>query len=354
MPDLGPFPSQSLNFNQGSRNLSIANLTLGQPLTQLLKVRQGDLAARMDVESAQADLRKAEGEIRLGVQQSYFGILIARQQQVAASAEIAAVEAAREESRASVRAGNALKVLDLGSGASLLQARQKQIAARHQEEDLTGELKDLIGFQPDERIETSPAEIMPLIVPPLDSVLESVLRDNAEVQSARALKEKSLVGIRAARLDYIPDVSAYAKYTNQSGVPFLKSDFTSVGIQLSWSLFDWGKRSHVISQRRAEATQAQENLRRAQNRARLDSERAYRKLEDGRLLLEAADQAAQFHSENLRIAKDQREAGLISPARLEEAKVAAARAELEALQARLGVCLAGAEIERILGKPLPR
>ena len=263
VPDVGPFPSQSLNFNQGSRNLSIANLTLGQPLTQLLKVRQGDLAAQKDVESAQADLKKAEGEIRLGVQQAYVGILIARQQQVAASAEIAAAESARQEGLAAVRAGNALKVLNLGSGASLLQGRQKQIAAKHQEEDLTGELKDLIGFQPDECIEVSPAEINALTVPPLDSLLESVLRDNADVQSARALQEKSRVGIRAARLDYIPDVSAYAKYTNQSGVPFLKSDFTSVGIQLSWSLFDWGKRSHVISQRRAEASQAKENLRRA-------------------------------------------------------------------------------------------
>lgn len=352
LAELGPFPSQSVNFNQGSRNLSIANITLGQPLTQLLKVRQGDLAAQQDLEAAQADLNKAESEIRLGVHQAYFGILIARQQQVASNAEIAAVAAAQEESHAAVRAGNALKVLNLGSGASLLQARQKQIAAKHQEEDLTGELKDLIGIPFEERIELSSIEVRTPVIPPLDAVLASVLRDNGDVQAAKALQEKARLGIHAAKLDYLPEVTAFVKYTKQSGVPFLKNDFTSVGIQVSWSLFDWGKRSHVISQRTAESSQAKENLRRVENRARLELSKAYRKLEDAKLLIEVADQAAKYQAENLRIAKDQREAGISSPVRLQEARAAAAKADLEALQARLGACLAGAEIERILGKAL--
>jgi multidrug efflux pump subunit AcrB/outer membrane protein TolC len=350
----GPFPAQSVSLDQGSSTVSLANLTFGQPLTQLWKIRQGDLAAQQDLKSAQADLDKAESEIRMGVQQAYFGILIARKQQLAAQAEYAAVAATQRESRAAVQAGNALKVLDLGAGAGLLQARQKAIAAKHEEEDLTGELKDLIGYQHDEPLELAPVDLLPPSVPPLAAGVDRMLRDNADIRSAQTLREKSLAGVRLARLDYVPDVSAFVKYTNQDGVPFLKNDFVSVGIQASWHLFDWGKRSHVIDQRRAEATEARENLRMVEHRVRLDTEKAYRKLEDARLLLEAADQAAQFQVETLRIATDQREAGLISPARLEEAKLALAKAELDALQARFGVCLAGAEIERVLGQPLSR
>ena len=348
----GPFPTQSVSLDQGSNNLSFANLTFGQPLTQLWKIRQGDLVAQQDLKSAHADLDKAESEIRLAVQQAYFGILIARKQQVASNAEYGSVLAAQEESRATVLAGNALKVLNLGAGAGLLQARQKEIAAKHEEEDLTGELKDLIGFRHDQPIELSPVDLQPPVVPPLEAEVDRMLWDNADIRSAQALQEKSLDGVRLAKLDYVPDVSAFVKYTNQSGVPFLKSDFVSVGIQASWNLFDWGKRSSVISQRMAESTEARENLRMVENRVRLDTEKAYRKFEDAKLLLEAANQAAQFQSETLRIAKDQREAGLIEPAKLEEAKLALAKAELDALQARFGVCLAGAEIERTLGKPL--
>ncbi|MBP1627615.1 MAG: hypothetical protein H6Q00_2090 [Holophagaceae bacterium] len=350
LPDVGAFPSQAVTLSQGSRNLSIANLTLGQPLTQLLKIRQADLAAAKDLEAAQADLSKAESETRLAVHQVYLGILIAQKQQAAADAELAAVEAGCEESRAAVKAGNALKVLNLGAGASILQARQKQIAARHQEEDLVGELKDLIGFPPEGRMALTAQDLQPIAPPPLSAVLSSMRQDNADIRSARALHEKSISGIRLAKLDYVPDLSAFVKYTNQSGVPFLKNDLVSAGVQVSWNIFDWGKRNHVISQRMAESAQARENLVRIENRVRLDLEKAYRKLEDAKLLQEAADQAQAFQSETLRIARDQREAGLIPQVRLEEAKRAAASMDLSALQARMGVCLAGAEIERILGK----
>jgi multidrug efflux pump subunit AcrB/outer membrane protein TolC len=349
-PDIGPVPSQNVSLDQGSRNLSLANVTLGQPLTPLLKVRQADLAARRDLDSAQADLDKAVGEIRFGVRQAYVGILIARQQQRASTAEMAALEAAQEEARVAIRAGNSLKVLDLGSGASLLQARQKQLAAKHQEEDLAGELRNLIGFQPDEALDLSPDGMEPPAVPSLATALSQVLHDNADLRSAKALQDKAGNGVRLARLDYVPDLNAYVKYTNQSGVPFLKNDFVTVGLQLSWNIFDWGKRSHVISQRAAESTQANENVRMVTNKVRLDTEKAYRKWEDARLLQDTADMAARFQAESLRIAQDQREANLITVAKLGEAKVAFEKATLDALQARLGVCLACADIERILGK----
>ncbi len=352
IPGVGPFPTQDIGLSQGSRDLSVANLTLSQPLTQLFKIRQGEVSAEKDLEAARADQAKAEGEIRVAVQQVYFGILIARQQQRVLGAEIAAAEAAQEEGRAAVAAGKALNVLNLGAGASLLQARQRLIAAKHQEEDLTGDLKELLGLQPDEEIELTTAGIKVPEIPPLETLLDRVLRGNADVRSARAFHEKALAGIRGARLDFVPDVSAYAKYTSQSGLPFVRNDFTSFGIQLSWNLFDWGKRDHVIRQRTAESHQARENLRHSENRARLDLGKAHRRLEDAASLLEAASQASRFQAENLRISKDQREAGLVPPARLMEARSAAARAELDELQARLGVCLAVAEIERILGMTL--
>jgi outer membrane protein TolC len=98
--------------------------------------------------------------------------------------------------------------------------------------------------------------------------------------------------------------------------------------------------------------QAEENLRRIQNRAPLDAEKAYRKLEDSKLLLDVAEQAQRARTGALRIARDQRETRVISPAKFEEVRAAALRAELESLQARFGVLLAAADIERLVGRPL--
>ena len=348
LPDLGPFPSQTVNFDQGSQRLSLANLTLGQPLTQLLKIHQGDRAAERDLEAAQADLRKAEQEIRYGIQQAWFGILIARQQQVVAHLDLASAAASQMESRTAVQAGNSLKALDLGAGASLLQARQKLLAARHQEEDLVGELRELIGLDAQAPLAPAGFECAPPATPPLEDALAAV-GESAELQAAESLHGKALAGLHAARLEYVPDVGAFVKHTNQQGVPFLRGDFTSFGIQVSWNLFDGGRRRHVIHQRSAEVTQALENRRRVEGRVRLDLQKAYRKLEDAKALSEAGEQALRYQAEMLRIALDQREVGLITPGKLAEARASHAKAELERLQASLGWCLAAADIDRILG-----
>lgn len=347
-PDLGSFPSETVNLNQGSQNLSLATITLGQPLTQLLKIRQGDLAAQRDLDAALAELRKTEREIRFGVLQAYFGLQIARLQQVSAEAELSSVKASMEEGQAAVKSGNALNVLNLGATASLLQAKHRIQAAKHQEEDMRGELLELAGFPGDESIEFATVDVDPPRVPPMLDALAR-LRDNSDLQAAEALRAKAVAGLKAARLDYIPDVGAFVKYTNQNGVPFLRNDFTSVGVQVSWNLFDWGKRNHVISQRSAEVAQAKENLHRLEGRIRLEIVKAYRKMEDAQALSEAAEGACKYQKELLRIAQDQRGVGLVSRTKLEEARAASAKADLEYLQARLGWNVAGAEIERLLG-----
>jgi outer membrane protein TolC len=55
-------------------------------------------------------------------------------------------------------------------------------------------------------------------------------------------------GIRIAKADYIPDVGAFAQYTYQNGVPFLVHNNGSVGLRMSWKVFDWGKRSAAIGE----------------------------------------------------------------------------------------------------------
>jgi multidrug efflux pump subunit AcrB/outer membrane protein TolC len=343
-------PAQPLSLDQGSRNLALGNLTLGQPLTPLLKVRQGEVAARKDLESAEAERSGAEAEVRLGVHQAFVGFLVARQQQEVARAELAVAETAQEDGRAAVKAGQALRVADLGAGAAVLRARQNLLTARHQEEDARRELGDLLQAGPEESLDFSMAEPPPPEPPSLDGLREAALQHNAGLRAARAQHGKSQAGVVAARLAYVPDVNAYVRYTNQSGVPFLRSDFVTVGLQFSWSLFDGGRRSHTLSQRSAESLQAQENVQRLEQRVRLDVEKGCRRFEEARALLDAAEQAARYQAETLRIARDQRQAGLIPPVRLGEAMLADARARLDALQARLGVGLAVAELERLRGE----
>src|SRR5690606_36435222 len=59
IPGLGSFPLTDTTFNQGSNHLLLSMTTAGQPLTQLLKIRQGVQVAQADERIAAADLLKA-------------------------------------------------------------------------------------------------------------------------------------------------------------------------------------------------------------------------------------------------------------------------------------------------------
>jgi len=86
-------------------------------------------------------------------------------------------------------------------------------------------------------------------------------RENPEIQAAIEAVERARQGIRIASAAYIPDVSALAQYTFQNGVPFLVHNNATAGFRMTWDVFDWGKRSAVIGERKAELVQAEETVR---------------------------------------------------------------------------------------------
>src|SRR5258708_37087115 len=104
------------------------------------------------------------------------------------------------------------------------------------------------------------------------------LHQNPEIQAAMEAAEKARQGVRIAKADYIPDVGAFAQYTYQNGVPFLVHNNGSVGLRMSWKVFDWGKRSAAIAEGEAQLTQAEENVQRLKRRVTLQVEKSYRNL----------------------------------------------------------------------------
>lgn len=349
IPQLGPFPTQTVNFDQGSRFLLLGSTMAGQPLTQLLKVRQGVRAAGADERVSEADLRKVEETVILGVHRLYFGLLAARRQIAALEAQVAASREALREAEESVRAGNALEVVTLGARASLLKNRQGLLAAQNQVADLSADLANVLGMALD--TEFAPADLPDEGDTPLgrEVYLKAALERSPELQSARQTETRAEAGVSAARLEYVPNVAAYARHTYQSGVPFLRSNFGTFGVQLSWSLFDWGKRKGVVEERQAQLTQAREYVQRIKDQLNVDIDKAWRKLERTRMMVEVAQEALALRRETERISGNQVKAGVTSAAKFAEAVAATRNAEADELQARLAYRLALAEIAEIAG-----
>ena len=349
VPGLGAFPLQSITFDQGSNTILLANTTLSQPLTQLFKIREAVRVAAADRRITEAEFKKAEDEVVLGVHQLYFGLLAASSQVGAVEAQIAAAQETLREAEEAVRAGNALEVTVLGARASLLKSRQSLLAAQNQVSDLNAEMDDLLGLPLDTELELADVGDPPTERLTQEQYLAAALDHNPELQAAKETASKARSGLAAARDEYIPNIGAFARETYQSGVPFLVHNFGTFGLQMTWNVFDWGKRKGVVGEREAQLTQAEENVRRITDRITVDVGKAYRKLERTRMMVDVAREALTLRRESGRITGNQLKAGVTSDARNAEALAATRGAEVDELEARLSLELSLAEIAKITG-----
>jgi outer membrane protein TolC len=105
----------------------------------------------------------------------------------------------------------------------------------------------------------------------------------------------------------------------------------------------------VVAQRKEQLTQANENLRRLEKRVEVEVDKAYRKLEQTKNLIDVARESLALQKENLRLKSDQIKARTATEAQYSAAVAAVKKAEYEEVQALLGHNLAVADLKRIIG-----
>src|SRR5262249_42678643 len=85
-------PGTAINLPVFNQETAFNNLAVVQPITDLLKVRQGVEIARADEHIAQAQLEKGARELLSGVEQLYWGLLVAQRIRAGAAAAVAGAE----------------------------------------------------------------------------------------------------------------------------------------------------------------------------------------------------------------------------------------------------------------------
>jgi multidrug efflux pump subunit AcrB/outer membrane protein TolC len=347
IPGQGLFPARDTDIDQGSQTITTVNTTLAQPLTQLPKIHQADKIAHADQKIAAADLDKARTDVIFATHRLFYGLVITRKQKDAASAAVAAGEQALREAKDAVTAGNLLEVAAIGSNAVLLQNKHSLLSAEIQIADLNSELNDLLGLPLDTDIDPVDPSVPELTARSREGYVQEALEKNPEIKAAQQSVDKAQSGVKAAQLDYIPDITAFGRHTYQDGFPFLTNNIGTVGVKMTWDIFDWGKKGSVIAQRKEQLTQANVNLHRIKNRIEVEVDKAYRKLEQTKRLIDVARESSALQKENLRLKSDGVKSGTATEAQYTAAVASVKRAEYEELQALLGHYLAVADLKRI-------
>jgi outer membrane protein TolC len=342
-------PSRDTILPQGRNTFYTSGTQLSQPLTQLSRIRDSNRIAAAEVAISRDELKNAENDIALRVHSLFYGVLIAKLQRKAAEQQAQYAGANLNESEENVRNGDALKVAAIQGKATVLESQQAVLTADLQLSDLTAELDELLGLPLDTKLDLD--DRVPTGSDSLsrEEYVQAAMSQNPQVKAAEEGIVKAEATVAAARTAYIPDVTAYARQSYQDGLPFLVRNFGTFGVNMTWDLFDFGKRRAVVRERQDQLEEARENLRRAQDEVAVSIARSYNKVERTKNLIDVAQEVVKLRQESERLARNQNAQGVVMVSDYRQATAATYRAQADLLQANLGYLLARAELQASAG-----
>jgi outer membrane protein TolC len=345
-----PIPTQPATINQGGRTIITSGTGLVQPLTQLFtKIKPQNDIARADLDATRANAKQTENEIALKVHQIYYTVLIAQLHQSASEARIKATEALKNERVQQVKYGSALDQELVESTAQYLQAKQELLTTELLLSNLTMQLDDVVGLPLTTRLELEAVPSEELDTCKQEECVKIALESHPEVVAAREELQQASAAVKLSKADYIPDVSAFARYTYSDQVPFLARNFGSFGVEFTYDLFDGGRRRAALAESNTRLAQARENLARVTDDVELQVQIAYNKLQRTRELVNVSKELLALRTEGSRVSGQQLEKGEALQSQAANAVAQKFDAETSFLQAQLDYIQAHDEMTEAMG-----
>jgi outer membrane protein TolC len=346
-------PASNIFLTQGTKTFESSGTTIAQPITQLIKIHAANKIAQSDVNASKASLTKATNDVAFHVQELYYRVLTSQLQKEAAELQVTSGTENFNEHTEQVKNGALLEVAQVESKAGLLEAKQALLTVNMQIADLTVQLDDMLGLPLNTKLILDPNLDVSLDLPSREQSLETAVNENPEIKEAAQALAKARAAHSAARAEYIPDITAFARHSYQNGVPFVDRNFGTFGIHLSYDIFDGGKRRALVRERRDEVAEAAENLERVKDEIEVRVQVIYNQLDVARAMVEVRREYLATRQEAARLAEDEFQQGITLVSSRDASRVQALRARAGLLEASLAYLSARDDLNRTLGNPTP-
>jgi len=345
-----PIPNSSVILNQGGLTFVTSGTGLLQPLTQLFtRVKPANEAASAELSASRADAHETENEVALKVHELYYRLLITQLHRSATEARIKATQELQNERTEQVKYGSALDEDVIESHAQSLQAKQELLSTELQLSDLTMQLNDVTGLPLTTRLELDPGVPGVQDTCEREECIKVALQSHPEIVAAREELRKASAGVQLSKADYVPDVTAFARYSYQNNVPFLAHNFGSFGFELTYDLFDGGKRRAAVRESDSQVAEAKENLARVTEDVELRLQIAYNKLQRTREMVQVSQELYTLRAESSRVSAQQLERGEALQSQAQSAVAQEFDAKTTLLQSQLDYIQASDEVTQAMG-----
>ena len=349
-PSTGPIPDKDAKITTPRRFTAYVVSQVTQPISQLYQIQLGIRSYQLSSQLSSEKVRAQRQSVTRDVKQAYYAVL---QSESALQAAEANVKQYRELDRVVLQRVSqeaALKSDSLEVKAKFANEQYKLVQLRNTLNSRKEYLNDLVGrdIRTDFRTEQVPTASSEEVE--LKLAQERALARRPEIRQAELNLQQAEYARRIAKADYIPEVGVAFNYLSPFNVEVLPKNVASIGLQVKWEPWDWGRRKDVVSQKAVIESQAQAQLRDAQSKVLLDVNSRFRKLEESRMLIAVAKAEREAEQEKLVeiTNKYEQQAVLLSDVLRQQAATAGAGDDYQ--QALLGFWTAKSEFEKSVGE----
>lgn len=312
-------------------------------------------AAQAETRASQANLTAQRANVSLEVERAFYEVLRTEDLAAVARSRIERAEEGVTAAQQRLQLGSATRSDLLRAQLELNTARGDLLQARTESEAAQLALGRLVGAD-GAVTATRGAESR---VDAVDDAQASALLASIEQQAptvlaARAATESAAAGVDAARSQYLPSVSLSTGYSWQNQDPAFDQSRASwsVGVGVSYPIFNGYQREEGLVRARTQQTAAQAELADAVRGVRTDAARALGQLRLAGERIDLAEQALGTAQEDLRVQRERYRLGSTTILELLTSQEALVQAETDVVTARYDYQVARAELQALAGRSL--
>ena len=350
-PSDGPIPGRTTTLESPLRFGFIGYASVAQPLTQQYKIGLGIELAKVGVDATAEHVRAKRQGVVNEVRRLYYGIAQAESGKTMLQATVDFLRQLQRETSQQVVQRVVLQADLLTVKAQLVQAEYELLKFNDPIETQKEQLNRLMGRPIDAPLEIDVSSIVESEPVSLTDAYAEALSSRPDIRLARVHQRQTQLERRLASAERIPDVSLSLqalRTVNFSSV--FPNSVSSVGLQATWDVFDWGRKGKEVQTKQDAEAQAALELKDTEARVMADVAHRYRRIVEARKAVELAQALRSANTEALRVTRNryvQREAVFS-----EVAKVQSSLAETDHryTQALMDLATAQADFETAIGR----
>ena len=299
-------PSESTTVRAARRPAAFVFGQINQPLTQQYRIHL-ELKSLLTEQAITNEKRRlSEQDVVSQVRRTFYQIVQAQSALANAEENVRFYQELNHVLDERLLQKAALKAEALAVQAQLAQAQYRTTVPRDQLQDASEQLNRLLGQPIDTPVQIVDIDDSLPDLPELVPARIAATKNRPELREAALQINRAELNRRIKLAEYIPDVSLNVSYLSFINVnSTLVGNIASVGLQVQWEPFDWGRKRHEAAEIREGKTQSQLRQRDTEASVEAQVSSAWRKAREARQFLEVTQLSQNSSKETMRVTKVQ-------------------------------------------------